>query len=288
MGLGDMRWYIYLRVLIITGGNMIMRNLKASVSVTVLACLILPTTVSAAKDNNYFTFGLEAFYDQYHEPSLGVDEHAVYGSVTGTYEHDFGTLFGAVDGRFSYGKDRYSSPDGSDSGIPQMEMDGRIRTGSNISVGNDDVLSPYIGLGVRYFVDEAKNTITSNGFVGYDRRITQFYLPVGAQYTCNMSNGWAMKPLLEYDQLIYGNVDTRLQSLGGPDIENSQTSGYGIRGELMFGKQPNRFTPGWEFGPFVRYWDISQSSIKYFNGGGFAYEPANNRFQIGVALRALF
>ena len=45
-----------------------------------------------------------------------------------------------------------------------------------------------------------------------------------------------VKPNIEYDQLVWGNVNSRLQNDNYYNINNTQHDGYGIRGELMFGR----------------------------------------------------
>jgi len=231
------------------------------------------------------SLGVEGFYDRYREPAPSVEEQAGYGSVTGNYTHDWGSTFGALDGRVSYGRDQYSSPDGSDSGIPQWELDGRVRGGVTLAFASG-TLSPYVGLGVRYFVDEGKDTVTSLGYVGYDRRITQFYAPVGATYTYLTESGWTIAPNLELDPLLYGNVNTRFQNFGYYNINNTQNTGFGVRGEFMVGQQAQGYS--WQFGPFVRYWDIADSNVTTTPDGQGWIEPKNNRLQVGLALRALW
>lgn len=44
--------------------------------------------------------------------------------------------------------------------------------------------------------------------------------------------------------------------------DNTQHDGYGLRGEIMIGQKPSSVSDiGWEFGPFVRYWNIKDSNI---------------------------
>jgi len=244
------------------------------------AAMVLPSAADS------YSLGVEGFYDRYREPLTDVTQTTDYGSVTGTYMHNFGGMVGALDGRASYGRDHYASADGTDSGIPQYEAEGRMRLGTNITSAGGSVLFPYVGGGVRYFVDKSKDTLTSLGFSGYDRRITQFYAPVGATYTCNLGGGWVMAPTAEYDQLISGNVNSRLQNDNGYNINNSQHSGYGMRGEVMFGQDSNGH--GWEFGPFVRYWNIKDSDIATAPDASQWIEPANTRLQAGLALKVLW
>ena len=253
-----------------------MNNIKSAL--LSLSALLL-SHASFAADGNTYSIGAEGFYDSYREPSATVDSHATYGSLTGAYKHNFdGSIFVGVEGRASYGKDHYSSiASGSSTGIPQLEFEGRVKTGFDYSNG----ISPYIGLGLRYYDDEGKNTTTDTGYLGYDRRITQLYLPVGTSYTYT---GYGLKivPNIEYDQLLYGNVNTRMGSYGYYNYDNRQISGYGLRGDMMFSLEGSI----WQFGPFVRYWNINQSQVTITPDNQGWVEPKNKRLQIGAALKA--
>ena len=250
-----------------------------------LALTVIADPVHAANDT--YSLGIEGFYDRYQEPIVAVDEQAGYGSLTGNYMRSGEVLFGAVDGRASFGEDHYSSPDGQDSGIPQLEFDGRIRAGAHLPFARG-TFSPYVGFGTRYFVDEGKGTFTNLGYAGYDRRITQLYAPIGVTYDHPLQNGWSISPTFEYDPLLYGNVNSRLQNAGGYNIDNTQTSGYGLRGELMFDHKNPGTDITWQIGPFARYWNIHDSNVTSAPDGSQWIEPANNRLQVGLAVRVLW
>lgn len=225
-----------------------------------------------------YSLGVEGFYDHYREPDPDVTDNTGYGSITGHYIYDFSRAFLALDGRASYGQDNYRSPSGTSSGADQYEFETRFRLGTTLSHGNA-AWSPYTGIGLRYFMDQGKGIVTDQGALGYDRRITQYYLPVGLTYSYASETGWTFAPNIEYDQLIHGHVETRLQNIGIYDVNNNQTDGYGLRGEFMVGQKYDHYS--WQAGPFVRYWNIQDSSIDY---NGF-YEPHNTRLQTGIAAR---
>lgn len=251
-----------------------------------VAAIALSASAAAAGqyDTNYFNVGVEGFYDVYNEPGPAVDVDTYYGSLTGKWVHNWSSYFTAVDLRYSIGRDNYSSPSGSYSGATEDETDDRIRVGMNLGA-----FSPYIGAGVRYFVDNGKGQVTDLGAQGYDRRITQLYVPLGVSYTHTMDNGWTITPNIEYDQLAYGNVNTRLGTIPGLfNISNTQTSGYGIRGEFMVGWKTANSKTELQCGPFIRYWNISTSNTTIDPAGNGWIEPANNRTQYGLALRVLW
>ncbi len=77
---------------------------------------------------------------------------------------------------------------------------------------------------------------------------------------------------------------------GFRDIENRQKEGYGLRGSITFAKKYSRMA--FEFGPFVRYWDIKESEADklFFNGRfiGFAFEPKNTSTEVGIKVGVKF
>ncbi len=234
---------------------------------------------------DHYNIGLEAFTDNYREPieDVHLNNHAIYGSVTGNYEHDLSpNSFIGVDGRLSYGRDNYKSVSGSSKNTPQYEGEFRLKLGMKTKFAGG-VLSPYTGIGTRLYYDNSDNTVTTLGFGGYDRDIEQFYAPVGMTYDYPLGNSWQISPNIEYDQLIYGRVHSRLKPFVGYDVTNSQHDGYGVRGELMAGQQQKNGY-GWEFGPFVRYWNIENSDVDQHGGTGWI-EPKNIRLQAGLGLR---
>jgi Autotransporter beta-domain len=241
----------------------------------------------AASNGNTYGLGVEGFHDNYREPSVSLDNNAIYGSLTGYYSREMKNAFVAVDGRVSYGSNDYESTSGTSEDEPQWEFELRTRGGYSFPLWGG-AMSPYTGLGLRYFRDESKGTVTSLGFSGYDRRITQLYLPVGLSYAYTTSGGWTITPQAEFDWLLYGNVNSRLQNVSSAyyNIENDQHEGYGFRGEIMVGKVSNGYS--WQAGPFFRYWNVADSKITTAPDNSQWLEPENDRTQIGVAVRVLW
>ena len=234
--------------------------------------------------------GLEYYHDNYQEDSLSLDNEATYFAATGALTYSQNHWFISGDTRVAYGWNDYSSPSGTLSDVPQWEFDTRVTAGIESRYGERGMFRPYIGLGNRYFRDELKGEITNLNAVGYDRRIVQWYLPVGVQYRYTGPSGWHYNPTLEYMHLLYGNVSSRLRGtgLGLENVENRQKSGFGgIRGEFMIG-QRTASGNGFEFGPFVRYWDIDDSELENDSLGNTWQEPANTRLQLGATVRYLF
>lgn len=243
--------------------------------------------------HDVYSVGVEAFRDRYLEPGgVDVDEHSEYGSITGSYMHKWPQhAFVSAEFRGSYGSDDYKSPSGFINDIPQYETDTRV-VGGVVLPFMHGTMSPFAGLGFRAFLDNNKGNVTNLNKFGYDRRIYQAYLPLGATYRFNYHN-WIMAPTFEFDELLYGWVNSRLKNggFGDDNVMNHQKAGggFGMRGDFMVGKMYDKF--GWQAGPFVRYWSIKASDIQVKNvGGGLTplEEPKNTRLQTGLAAKILF
>jgi hypothetical protein len=242
-------------------------------------------TASALSENNY-SIGIDGFRDVYEESSLKMKEQTKFVAVTGSYSHYFTPeYYGAIEGRASLGKNNYKSPSGIIRGVTQWEFENRLLAGYRVMAAGNSEWRFYTGLGTRYFVDRLKGEVTDTGALGYERRILQFYAPIGVNYTVPVG-GLFLSPTVEIDPLLYGHVNSRLQNFGGPELNNTQRNGYGLRGEFMIGTLDERGN-GWEAGPFIRYWHVGDSD-KDFIPGGWGMEPKNTRLQYGASLRYLF
>ena len=243
-----------------------------------------PTPAPQRNGKNRFSLGIEGYYDEYQEDSVALTDTGMFGGINASYTHYFrDDWYGEIDLRAAYGSTDYESISGTIDDINQWETDSRILAGyDSTTQGGGQRIKAYLGLGNRYFVDELKGKTASLGGLGYDRRIYQLYLPIGVTYAFP-AYGLTFTPNFEFDKLLWGNVSSRLGTIPGfQNIENEQTEGYGLRAEFMVG-QTNENGRGWQFGPFVRYWDIPDSKVD----AGFI-EPENTRLQAGAKLKVLF
>ncbi len=249
-----------------------------------LIVIFLCGLMRPALADNQFSLGVEGFRDYYRESEVW--DNTNYGGINAGYTYtNKGHYFLGVDGRFAYGKDNYTSiSDGVSSGSPQYEAEMRLRGGPIFSLPSG-VIQPYTGVGGRFFYDNSNGSTTSFGSVGYDRRIGQLYVPFGVTVHVPL-DVWTFSPTLEYDDLIKGWVNSRLQNDGGFNISNRQYSGYGVRSEMMFDKNMGKYTL--ELGPFVRFWDVQDSNTYVAPDASEWDEPHNTRLQIGFTVRALY
>jgi len=255
----------------------------AKFAVILSCCNIFPAEAFDGRGSS-FNIGVEGYYDNYKEPIVDLNEHAAFGSLTAGYQYNNGKYFSAVDLRYAAGSNDYKSPSGVIKNIPQYEGEGRLRFGLVTGNRNTEFIL-YTGLGYKYFYDHSKNRVTNLGLWGYDRRIRHLYFPIGVTFNRNLEDfaKWSLSSNFEFDKLIIGKVTSQLGYLGGdPDITNTQYNGYGMRGEIMLGRQFDKTLL--EFGPFFRYWQMDDSDIHAL---GY-YEPLNKRVNFGAAIRLSF
>jgi len=226
----------------------------------------------------------------YDEPSLSVRMTAINVGVEylGTYafQNDWFVL-GQID--YSNGPVQYSGS-GTASGIPQYYVNLKAALGRDFAF-NGFVLSPYIGIGYRYLDQALGGTVTSTGAVGYDRRSTYNYIPIGVVHRFAVNDNKAkLETTLEYNYLISGNQYSGLGAVNPylSNQNNAQNSGYGINLTVLY-KQDH-----WGFGPYYKYWNIEDSQTNSTNvvaSGvrytGF-YEPANTTNEFGLKLTYSF
>jgi hypothetical protein len=259
------------------------KSVKTLLTLLAGAGLFLHNT--PAKADTLFSLGVEGYTDQYKEPIADVDTTAGYGGITASYQVSQPNWFLGIDGRADFGLAKYSSVDGTAQHEPQYETEFRLYGGPTYTLNGGSEIAPYIGIGTRLYFDQSAHTFTDLGFGGYNRYIQQVYAPVGASWTFR-SGDWTITPNAEYDQLLYGHVWSGLKEFTGYDVTNTQSSGYGVRGALMFGTRSGKYL--WEAGPYFRYWDIKNSDVFVGPDGDGWIEPHNTRLQVGAQARLLF
>lgn len=243
---------------------------------------------NTAPSEHWWKFGIEGFYDEYREDSIDVKTKSNYFGFSMGYEytaHGNTGLYAAYDGRMGFGETDYKSPSGKIDGIEEKDYEGAVKLGYSFLQPSGLGITPYSGFGARFFDQSLGGEQTNLGAVGYDRRILQFYLPVGVNLR-SVWNGWNVSSNLEYDHLLYGVVMSKLSQVGFEDASNRQYDGFGLRGDIMFGETLENGAR-YEFGPYVRYWDIGDSELDS-QTAGTVLEPENTRLQLGASLKYMF
>jgi len=267
-------------------------------SIVLMVCFLLVSQVvgqaaSQVPQNSFwesyrpmnYEIGPEVFYHQYKEPGLMKDTGMMYGFYWSLAarewlpsstedKKDSPQWMVATDGSFAYGKVNYDGQlqDGTPytvNNISDFMVDVRLLTGPDFpkETRMDTI---YTGIGFRYLVDDS-----SFDPAGYQRESKYLYVPVGFTTIGQVKEGWSLGGTAEFDIFVWGQQTSHLSDLGGPDIDNHQSKGYGLRGSVRLckkGKNADFITE-----PFVRYWKIQTSEEE---GGGV--EPKNETVQYGV------
>ena len=161
--------------------------------------------------------------------------------------------------------------------------------GKDYLLTDNVLITPYVGFGYRYLLDEGSARLTSTNFYGYDRHSTYWYVPVGVTIKIPSSTPWSTEFNAEYDIFIEGLQVSDLSAssyfnvgVSNPNVHNEQTSGFGVRGSFKLIYSSPRFNFYVE--PFVRFWNIEDSEVTTATvdgtTGGF-YEPQNTTFEAG-------
>lgn len=157
-------------------------------------------------------------------------------------------------------------------------------------------VTPYLGLGYRYWYDEVQDS------GGYGREIRYFYAPLGLETAKIVDTDTALGLRGEYDLFIRGWVTSHLSDVSSAwdDAENDQDfgSGYGLRGSAFLSRRVWRDKLlTWE--AFVRYWRVQDSDKTVINGPDdpstpyverryIVWEPANRTTMFGLRVGLTF
>jgi hypothetical protein len=256
--------------------------------------------------NKLFDIGTEVYHFEYEEPGVMEEKGLFYGIRLGYTGRDWvttslesspadgGTMFRA-EGRLAFGQVDYDGGviDLETSEVTPYSMDdiddwvfeGRLLLGADW-LHRSALNTLYLGIGYRYLNDD-----TSFDPVGYERESNYLYLPVGYQLDGSNESGWSLGFGAEFDVFISGNQRSHLSDVDPTysDVDNRQDSGYGYRASV---KLQHKSKNGiFVLEPFIRYWDIDDSEIEYFEVSGTTYEviePANETTEYGLSILWMF
>ena len=246
-----------------------------------------------------FEMGTEISHITYREPGEGVKEKGMTYGIFGVYnyrpaiEHIAAWLVDVyhIDFHLNYSLMNYSGS-GTVNDINDYMIEPRIWFGKDLVLNSTSRVTPYVGVGYRYLLDQLGGNVSTIGANGYDRRSQYLYIPVGAEMAFIPTEGWEVRLNGEYDFFVHGwhmsylsQVPTEVLGTSYPNLKNDQSKGYGLRGSMDLIKKGNGFNI--IFSPYVRYWNIKQSKIQTAAndfGEVVGMEPANNSTEIGARL----
>jgi len=125
--------------------------------------------------------------------------------------------------------------------------------GYDLSFRGKHLITPFVGMGYRYWKEER------GGVGGYQREVAYWYCPVGIKTYSPLSGQWMWGMDLEYDLFLDGEVDSSIS--GMPSFHYD--SGYGARFSLCFTRELTK-KMALSFEPFITYWDIDPSDPELF------------------------
>jgi hypothetical protein len=255
------------------------------VSLIVAFLVLMGATAASAtpSQNEALEAGIQLSQITYKEPGLMNESGFMYGLFL-SYSNKK-ELMAKFDGLLAFGQMKYEGSTQSGepltvSGIKDTMMELRAVFGPVEPLSDTLAVIPYIGFGYRYLYDGLNNIPG-----GYRRESNYLYLPIGIESPFPAKTGWSLGFTLEFDLFLQGKQVSHFSDVdpGYNDIENGQTSGYGLRGSVRFIKAGRNDII---IEPFVKYWKIGESGkefLTYYGSPmGVAWEPANNSTEIGV------
>jgi hypothetical protein len=250
-----------------------------------------------------FTLGLESFHYKYEESTpehknLMHLKNMKYG-VNGSYQFTWqDKLFVRPEFRWAYGHEDYQNFRGKKSEmkhIPSMIVEPRLLIGSPLNIISNLTLSPYTGVGYRYKWDDESDIKGKDNIAGYKRINKLWYVPLGMIFKYDLTDQWHVQGMAEYDFMIEGKQYTYIKNRAPSPIMNKQTKGFGLRAELLVGRQFEKVSLS--VGPYINYWKIEKSkktfSIIEYEPNKFAndptmYEPKNSTTELGLKFNVQF
>jgi len=254
---------------------------------TILPALADSRTPLAARHR--FGVGLKTRYFDYKEPGFMQETGFMYG-VVGDYTHHsthnvmvHASLESSL-GRLDYdGHFQDGTPLKTDTEDWLVECRGLI--GYDIGINGRYLMTPYTGIGYRYW-----NDVISSSY-GYEREIHYWYVPIGVKTAGPLAERWTWGVTAEYDLFCRGIVKSHLTdadpAYNDPVLNQGFGEGYGVRCALMFARA---LAGGASLSiePFISYWDINRSDIGdlCFNGSpiGHVVEPNNETISYGLSI----
>jgi hypothetical protein len=268
--------------------------------VTLTLCLLVlggVTTVWAQTNTTAFfekqTFGLELDVSslRYDEPNVKT-KGMMYGP-TGSYTYHDNVMLKA-ELRAAYGGVEWDGTTLAGTRVTQSDTHNILAElrglgGYDFPVLSSSVLTPYLGIGLRYVNNDAVPQ-------PYERETYYLYSPIGVTFVTHFGKGWSLGESVEYDYL-WGGYQTShpMDNLPGlrddADLPVHQKNGYGARGSVALEKRYRNIV--FAGGPFVNYWKVERLNPQTYpyagNPAGFVWrEPGNNSLEIGMELRVRF
>lgn len=245
---------------------------------------IFSTAFAETLETHTFEFSPELSYKEYKEPTMS--DRGIFLGLNGSYTYHK-DLMARLSLLVSVGDVDYEGSGQIDK-IPEYLFEARGLLGKDLILP-EEIITPYVGFGYRYLYEDLGGLVSTTGAWGYDRKSEYFYIPIGVEAVGALNENTALKAGLEYDYFIRGTQTSYLSDVSSYyiDVENTQNTGYGVRGFFAIQKTGMNSI---EFGPFFRYWNIEKSNLTVctVDGAYVCWEPENETTELGVRLSAKF
>lgn len=241
--------------------------------------------------------GLSFSYLNYRETVNGeffVKDFGYFTGLNGSLSFH-GPFMAEVDATYKFGKTHYRSngTGDSDDGVSDHIAELRGLVGYDFFYNPRSRLSPYVGAGYRYLLDEENDVRTTTGQLGYDRTSNYYYSPIGIQWHHNGCGGWEYETSLEYDYFWQGFQISDFTHIGTlNDLVNKQNHGWGGRVNARFIRHLSNCHRSIVLEPYGQYWNINASDLdlavypdQSILGGR---EPHNNTYEVGVKVSMMW
>ncbi|MDY6989302.1 MAG: autotransporter outer membrane beta-barrel domain-containing protein [Thermodesulfobacteriota bacterium] len=211
-------------------------------------------------ERHTFAIGVDVSHFDNEEPNVrpGIDvehEGSMYGVVGEYAYHNEIMMSASLDystGDPDYdGYTQFGVPMKADVDAVVVECRGLI--GYDYVLGRNHVVTPFVGVGYRYWENDLK------GDRGLTKEVEYWYSPVGIKTYSPLSGKWTWGASLEYDVFWDGEADTDVS--GMPTFHFD--SGYGARLSLRFGRELTANVALF-FEPYITYWDIDESDVELY------------------------
>lgn len=280
------------------------RILKICLLITISLCVSVSFTFAATANSSLvdtynFKFGLDVRRVNYEEPDLNVDiDGSMYGFSGEFTYHGISQMdnyimaaleLEALGGGLDYeGQTQTGTPVETSCDDWLVETRGLI--GYEYLTDNANIITPFIGLGYRYWNNKIE------GAVGYEREVQYWYAPIGIKSLGSLSEEWSGGLTAEFDLFLGGTVKSHLSdfdsSYNDPEVDQDPFEGYGLRFSVQFTRDFETRGHSLTFEPYVRYWDIDRSDREDLTSNGSTiaqvYEPENETTSFGMKLSLSF
>lgn len=210
-------------------------------------------------------WGISAGWNQYKEPGLmqlSGPETGVHGQINTENNLQF-------EGEILFGRQHYdSTQSGSMDNVGNIQSAWRLLT----PVLGDRHNGLSVGAAYQTLWNDMRGTSTYHGttYGGYQRMARQLWLPA----RWNINDVWQ----LDMGLLIYGRHTSNLSEVNSTysDVTNTQRHGHYIQASATVAMDAMHALT-----PYARYTHLADSNTVWMGGKGW-YEPASDRWQVGV------